>query len=334
MAPPVRGRLALRLSQFRELGLVASLLALVLATAAVNPRFLSPLGIRDILLDVSVIALVAIGETLALLMRQVDLSVSSILGIAAYGAGAVFVAFPGLPIPVVMLLGVAAGAVLGAMNGLLIAYGRVPSLVATLGTLYVFRGADYAWVKGGQINAINLPPTFRHFANAAILGVPVMVLLVIIVTIGFGYYLRHYPGGREYYAVGSNEEAARLAGINVERRLMRGFMLSGAIAGLAGVLFLARFGTADATAGAGMELRVVAAAVVGGVAITGGVGTVQGAALGALLLGVISNALVVLRVPAFWQQTIEGALLLVAISLDILLARHTLWLMRARHRNG
>lgn len=329
-----RTRLVGAIARVREAGLIAILAALALGTFAINPRFLSPQGIKDILLDVAVIALVSIGETVVLIMRQVDLSVSSIAGLTAYGAGALFAAHPGLPIPLVLAIGALAGAALGGVNALLIAHGRVPALVATLGTLYVFRGVDFAWVGGHQINATSLPPAFLHLATASFAGVPVLALIVLVLVAGFGVYLRLYPGGREYFAVGSNEEAARLAGIDVARRIRRGFMLSGAIAGLAGVLWLARFGTVDATAATGLELRVIAASVVGGVAITGGVGSVEGAVVGAVLLGTIANALVVLRVPAFWEQTIEGAMLLAAITADLLIARATLGLMREGRRGG
>ncbi|WP_027482284.1 ABC transporter permease [Deinococcus pimensis] len=320
-SPARRANLLERLFRAREASLVLILLALVAATSAVNPRFVAPQSLRDLLLNVSIIALVVVGQTLVLLMKHVDLSVSSVVGLTAFLSGSLFVANPGLPVPVVLLAGVVMGALLGAVNGLLVAYGRVPALVATLGTLYVFRGVDYAVVQGGQINASNLPAAFSHLATGSVLGVPTLALLVLAVMVVFAVYLRSYRGGREYYAVGSNVDAAVLAGIDVTRRVMTGFVLSGAIAGLAGVLYLARYGTVDAAAGTGLELQVIAAAVVGGVSIGGGVGTLLGAGTGALLLGAIASALVTLRAPAFWQQAIQGALLLLAISVDIVLAR-------------
>ena len=310
-----------RLLRARELSLMLILVVLVLGTGLVNERFLSAQNLRDMLLNVSLIALAVVGQTLVLLMRHVDLSVSSVVGLSAYLSGMAFVAFPGLPWPLALLGGLAFGAVLGVINGLLVAYGRVPALVATLGTLYVFRGVDYAIVKGGQINASQLPASFLEVATGSLLGLPLVVWLTLAVLIGFSIYLRSYRAGREYYAVGSSADAAVLAGIAVSRRTLIGFTLSGAIAGLVGVLYLARYGTVDATAGTGLELQVVAAAVVGGVSISGGVGTLAGAGIGALLLGVIASALVTLRAPAFWQQAIQGALLLLAIAIDALLSR-------------
>ncbi|WP_420593943.1 ABC transporter permease [Deinococcus sp.] len=310
-----------RLLLAREVSLVGLLLLVTLGTAVINPLFLSFGSVRDLLLNVSIIALLVVGQTLVLLMKHVDLSVSSTVGLSAFLTGSLFVANPGMPVPLALLFGLGLGAVLGSVNGLLVAYGKVPALVATLGTLYVFRGVTYAVVHGGQINASNLPPGFLGFGTGSVLGVPNLVLLAVAVLIGFAFYLRSYRGGREYYAVGSNSEAAALAGINVTRRIMTGFVLSGAIAGLAGVLYLARFGTVDATAGTGLELQVIAAAVVGGVSINGGVGTLLGAGLGALLLGVMGSALVTLRAPGFYQQAIQGALLLAAISIDMLVSR-------------
>ncbi|QFP75154.1 ABC transporter permease [Deinococcus sp. AJ005] len=310
-----------RLLMAREVSLVGLLLVVTLGTAAINPLFLSFGSVRDLLLNVSIIALLVVGQTLVLLMKHVDLSVSSTVGLSAFLTGSLFVANPGMPVALALLFGLGLGAVLGCINGLLVAYGKVPALVATLGTLYVFRGITYAVVHGGQINASNLPPGFLGFGTGSVLGIPNLVLLAAAVLIGFAFYLRSYRGGREYYAVGSNSEAAVLAGINVTRRTMTGFVLSGAIAGLAGVLYLARFGTVDATAGTGLELQVIAAAVVGGVSINGGVGTLLGAGLGALLLGVMGSALVTLRAPGFYQQAIQGALLLAAISIDMLVSR-------------
>lgn len=308
-----------RLLRARELSLMLILAVLVLATGLINERFLSGQNLRDMLLNVSLIALAVVGQTLVLLMRHVDLSVSSVVGLSAYLTGMVFVSFPALPWPIALLGGFVFGSGLGLLNGLLVAYGRVPALVATLGTLYVFRGVDYAIVKGGQINASQLPASFLEVATGSLLGLPLLVWLTLAFVLGFAVYLRSYRAGREYYAVGSNVDAATLAGIAVQSRTLTGFVLSGAIAGLVGVLYLARYGTVDATAGTGLELQVVAAAVVGGVSISGGVGTLAGAGMGALLLGVIASALVTLRAPAFWQQAIQGALLLLAISVDALL---------------
>jgi len=221
---------------------------------------------------------------------------------------------------VALLLGLAIGAACGLLNGVLVRYGRVPALVVTLGTLYIFRGVTYAWAGGSQITADEMPPRFLSFATDELLGVPWPVLIAVLVVGGVSVLMRDYRLGRELYAMGSSPPAAELAGIRVARNLLGAFVLSGALAGLAGVLFAARFGTVDAAAGSGYELTVVAAVVVGGVAVFGGSGTVWGAGLGALLLTVIGSALAVLEINQFWQQAVVGALIVLAIGADRLVA--------------
>ena len=331
---PKRRNVLAELVRSREATLFVVLIALIAATAAVKPEFLNLQNLRDVLLNVSIIGLLTAGMTVVMLMRHIDLSVASVVGVSAYSVGALYVMFPHMPIIVAMLAGIAIGFLIGAVNGTLVTFGRVPSLVATLSTLYIVRGADYAWVHGGQINATSLPDAFSRIATGSLLGIPNLVLIAVVVLVAIGVYLKQYRGGREHYAIGSNPEAARLAGIQVERRVMIGFLLSGSIAGLAGVLWLARFGTVDASTAKGIELQVVAAAVVGSVAITGGVGTIMGATLGALVLGVINIALVVLRVSPFWQQAIQGALIVAAIALDTMLARSVARRMMRKRDHG
>jgi rhamnose transport system permease protein len=314
------GRTWERLLRSRESWLVLLLALLIIGTASVNARFLGAQNIKDLMLNVSLIALLAIGQSVPIIMRQIDLSVGSIVGITAFLSGLIFSYHPNTPSLVVFVAATGVGFLLGAVNAALIIWGRVPSLIATLGTLYIYRGADYAWVHGRQINAANVPTSFLALGNIGSLGVPLLMWIVVLFLVLTGTVLRQLPMGRECYAIGSNPAAAVLAGINVQRRTAVGFLFSGAIAGLTGVLWLARFGTVDATAGLGIEFQVVTAAVVGGVAITGGSGTVVGAALGALLLGVFNSSLVVLRVPPFWQQAFQGTMLLIAISVDAYLA--------------
>ncbi|MEM5388435.1 ABC transporter permease [Paraburkholderia phymatum] len=329
-----RGGFVSTLAKSRETTLFIVLILLILGTSLARPQFVNLQNLRDVLLNVSIISLLTAGMTVVILMRHIDLSVGSTVGISAYAVGSLYVAFPHMPVLVALLAGVAIGLVAGGINALLIAVGRVPSLVATLSTLYIFRGADYAWVHGGQINATSLPDAYSRLATGTLLGIPTLALIAAVVLLALSFYLKHFRAGREHYAIGSNPEAARLAGVNVERRVMSGFLLSGAIAGFAGALWLARFGTVDASTAKGIELQVVAAAVVGSVAITGGVGTILGATLGALVLGVISIALVVLHVSPFWEQAIEGALIVAAIAADTLLARSVAKRMMRKRDHG
>ncbi|GIM92473.1 ABC transporter permease [Paractinoplanes toevensis] len=304
----------------RELGIVLALAALVLYTTINNPRFLSGQSVRDNLLNTAILAVMATGQAVVVITRNIDLSVGSVLGISAFAVATVMSDHPGLPMIIAILVGLAVGAAAGLLNGVLVRYGKVPALVVTLGTLYMYRGITYSWAGGSQVNADELPAHFLNFANDNLLGVPWLVLIALLVVGATTWVMRNYRVGRELYAMGSSPPAAELAGIKVARNLLGAFVLSGALAGLAGVLFAARFGTVDASAGTGYELNVVAAVVVGGVAVFGGSGTVWGAGLGALLLTVISSALAVLDINQFWQQAIVGALIVLAIGADRLVA--------------
>ncbi len=328
---PVRGRSLLdTVLRARELGILLALAILVAVTAISNPRFLSGQSIRDLLLGTAILAVLAVGQTVVVITRNIDLSVGSVLGLSAFTVGTLLRDNPGLPVVVALLIGAAVGAGCGLVNGVLVRYGQVPALVVTLGTLYVVRGITYFWAGGQQINADELPAGFLSFGTATVVGLPYLVLIALVVLVAAGIVLRNYRVGRELYAMGSSPQAAELAGIRIGRRTIGAFLVSGAAAGLAGVLFAARFGTVDAAAGTGYELNVVAAVVVGGVAVFGGSGTVWGAALGALLLTTIGSALPVLEINQFWQQAIVGALILVAIGADRLVAVRVAAALRKR----
>jgi rhamnose transport system permease protein len=309
-------RLTERVFRIRELGIVVALLLLIAVTAALEPRFVESDSLRNLALNASIFAILAAGQTLVIITRNVDLSVGSVLGLSAFFAGDLLSGHEDRSLIVVFMLGIALGAGCGLLNGVLVTWGRVPALVVTLGTLYVFRGLAFLWTDGRQVNAETLPDSFLNLGSDSLLGVPILVWIALVVVLAVGQWLRDFRAGRELYAIGSNPEGARLAGVRSDRRVLAAFVLAGALAGLGGVLFTARFGTVDATAGTGYELTVIAAAVVGGVAIFGGTGSVYGAALGALLLGTITSSLIVLRVEAFWQQAAIGALLLLAIAFD------------------
>ena len=309
------------LARHRETSLALVLVLTIVVTAWVNPRFVSAQNLRDMALNVSIIALLTTGLTTVMLMRHIDLSISSVVGLSAFLVGDLFTHVPDTSMPVAIGAGLLIGLLAGAVNGWLVTWGQVPSLVATLSTLYVFRGLDYAWVQGRQINATALPGEMTLLGSGDFLGMPITAWIAGLLLLGMSYYLQNFKSGREFYAIGSNPEGARLVGIPVMRREFIGFLICGTTAGLAGVLWLARFGTVNAASAQGIELQVVAAAVVGSVSIAGGSGSVLGATLGALLLSVIASALVILRVSSFWQLAIQGGLILWAIAMDAMLSR-------------
>ena len=245
---------------------------------------------------VSAHALLALGETMVVISRNVDLYVGSVLGMSAYLSANLFGEHPGIPIPLVFLAGLGIGLGWGLVNGLVVAAGRVPSLVVTLASLYIIRGVDILIVGGGMVTANTLPGSFTGIPKATVVGIPDLAIAVAVVIAAGAYYLRTYRSGRELYAIGSNPDAARLAGIPTGRRIFMAFTVSGAIAGVAGVLWAAQYGTVDSTAGTCYELQVISAVVVGGVAIFGGSGSAVGAALGALLLNTSSSALYVVGI--------------------------------------
>ncbi|MFI8848994.1 ABC transporter permease [Streptomyces sp. NPDC053499] len=317
--------------RIREYSIGGALLVLILVTWLVNPAFLDEQGVKDLLLNSSILVLLATGQSVVVLTRNIDLSVGSVVGLTAFACGSFVSGTDHGPLTLV-LLGIALGACCGLVSGALVSFGRVPALVVTLGMLYVIQGVDHAWAHGEQINAATVPEDILTLGSGSALGIPYLPLISALVLAATGYYLRAYRSGRELYAIGSNPEAARLAGIPIRRRVLGAYAFSGAVAGFAGALWLARFGTVVADAANGWELTVVSAVVVGGVAITGGVGTVWGAALGALLLTTIGSALVVLKVSSFWEQAITGALLLAAISTDRVVRGRSTRALRKRRR--
>jgi rhamnose transport system permease protein len=318
------------LMRFRELGIVLALVIVVGATTINNHLFLSATSIQQLLSGAAIIALLAIGETIVIITRNVDLSIGSVLGISAYATGVLYVHHPHVHLVFVFLLALGIGVVCGVVNGAIVTVARVPSLVVTLGTLYIIRGIDGAWAGGNQVNASMLPESFNKIGYGTVLGIPYLGIIAIVAVGIAAYAMRTFRTARDFYAIGSDPDAARLAGIPVGSRVFLAFVLSGGIAGIAGALWLSLFGSVDAIAGVGYEFQVIAAVVVGGVAIFGGSGTVLGAALGALLLNTINSALVVVNVSSFWSQAVAGALLIGAIAFDRLIAVRVAPALRTR----
>jgi rhamnose transport system permease protein len=315
------GKILLSVARARETGIFVALIAVVVVATIANPGFLfSNDGFRDLLLTPSLLLLVAVGQAIVIITRNVDLSVGSVVGLTAYLTGRLFLDVPGIPLIAVFVAGILLGGLLGLINGALVAFARVPALVITLGTMYIYRGINVAWTGSDRINASDMPKSFTGLGTERLLGIPVLTIIAVVVLVGAAWYLRNLRSGRELYAIGSDPAAAHLYGLRVTRRVIGAFVVSGALAGLAGVLFAARYGTVSSSAGFGWELQAIGAAVIGGVAISGGVGTVWGAAIGAFLLLTINRALPILGIDDFWQRAVVGALIIGAIVLDRVLA--------------
>ena len=312
------GAIVGRLTRAREASILLAVLLVVAAATIKNPNFLfSTDGYRDRWLTPSLLLLVAVGQAVVLITRNVDLSVGSILGLSAYLTGRLFIDLPGVPTVVVVMIAIVFGGLLGLINGALVAFAKVPALVITLGTMYAFRGINVFWTGSDRINASDMPRGFLALGTAQVFTIPVLTIIALVVLIAVAWWMKNTRGGRE---IGSDPDAAHLYGLPVTRRILTAFVLSGALSGFAGVLYAARYGTINSQAGSGWELDAIGAAVIGGVAIFGGVGSVWGAAIGAFLLMTINRALPVLGVPDFWQRAVVGVLIIGAIVLDRVLS--------------
>jgi rhamnose transport system permease protein len=307
-----------KLFAIREVPVFTAFVILLIVIETYNHKFLSASGVHDILFGVAVVALLAVAESLVIVMRHVDLSVGSTIGLSAYLIGRESAHGHGLFY--VLMVGLICGLLVGAANGFLVGYLRLPSLVVTLGTLYVVRGLFNQIAAGDSINGDQVPKVLRFMGGNTLFGIPYLFLTVIAFTAIVGWAMRNLRSGRDLYAIGSNPAASGLVGIPVARRTFFAFLSAGAITGLAGAVLLARFSHAEANSGLGIELTVVTACVVGGVAIAGGVGTVYGALIGALLLQTITLALGAIGVSQFWQGVVNGVLLVAAITLDKVLS--------------
>jgi len=311
-----RNGLLWTLIRFREAGISLFILILVVAVTLRAPSFLTADNFKDILLNISILAIVALAQTMVIITHGIDLSVSSMIGLVAMMVAFVVKENPAIPILLTVLLGMALGSVLGTFNGLIITFGKVPPIIATLGTLSIYRGLVFFYSQGTWINSFELPRSFKLLSKGTPLGLPNMVIIAILVAIIVYYFLNYTRTGRDIYAVGSNPDAAQFAGIRKQRITFLVYLISGLLSGLAAVLWASRFESAQTNTALGFELQTVAASVVGGVSISGGVGTVTGVLLGALLLGIIQNSLTLIRISPFWQLAAQGLLILIAVISD------------------
>jgi rhamnose transport system permease protein len=309
------------LIRFREAGISLFILSLVVAITLRSPSFMSVDNFEDILLNISILTIVALAQAMVIITRGIDLSVSSTIGLVAMMVAFVVKENPEMPVLFSVLLGMALGAVLGTFNGLLIALGKVPPIIATLGTLSIYRGLVFYYSQGTWINSFELPKNFKLLSKGTPLGLPNMVIIAIVVSVVVYYFLNYTRTGRDIFAVGSNPDAAQFAGIRKQRIIFLVYLISGLLAGLAAVLWASRFESAQTNTGLGFELQTVAASVIGGVSTGGGAGTVPGVLLGALLLGIIQNALPLVHISPFWQLAVQGLLILIAVVTDNLILR-------------
>ncbi|HDR7870800.1 sugar ABC transporter permease [Bacillus wiedmannii] len=301
-----------RMYKMHETSIILLLLIYIAIVGMINPSFVQ-LNSLSLMMKSSVILVVlAIGQSFVLFTKNIDVSVGSIMGLSAAVCGMLlsdgYNAF--LSITAAILL----GAIAGFANGIGVAKFRVPAIIMTLGMLGVIRGAMLIFTGGKWIE--DIPNDFKQLSSIDILGLPIIVWLVLIILLLLYFFLRKVPFGRYFYAVGDNEDGARLIGIPVNKVKIYAFIISGISAALAGCIFVLNIGFVPNQTGTGIELQVIAAAVLGGIHLKGGTGSIVGAALGAVFLEAISSSLVFLKIPAFWNNAISGFLLLVIVILD------------------
>jgi rhamnose transport system permease protein len=320
--------------KLRELGIGIALVVTVLLFSLRATNFATVSNWQDIASDVAMVVVVAVGETMVVLTRNIDLSVGSIAGLSAYLSADTLATYNGLPIFVMALIAVGVGLAAGLVNGLLVAVGRIPAIIATLATLSIYRGLVFEATGGNYVFPNELPQSFQNLAAEKPLGLPFQAWVALGVALAGGAILRWAPWARDFYAIGSNPDAARLVGVPVARRVITAFAVSGALAGLGGFMFAVRFANVDTNSARGFELDVVTAVVIGGVNVFGGSGTILGATLGALLVAVIDNGFTLLKFSEFWKIFFEGTAIVVAVTLDALVKRRFQDALRRRRRAG
>lgn len=305
-----------RMIPLREMILGGAILGLLVLVAMRFAGFVAPGNLANVFNDTAPLIILALGQMVVILTRCIDLSVAANLALTGMVAAMVNVAMPGLPIGVILMISILLGAVMGAINGVLVWKLSIPPIVVTLGTMTIFRGIIFLISDGKWVNSHEMSPAFTGFPRAVFLGLPVLSWVAILTVVIFGIMMARTPFGRAIFAVGGNPHAAVYTGINVGKTQFWAFVVSGALAGLTGYLWVARYAVAYVDIAGGFELEVVAACVIGGISIAGGVGSVGGAVLGALFLGVVKNALPVVNISPFWQLAISGSAILIAVAFN------------------
>lgn len=314
--PPVLGqRLLHRVLAWREINIVVAFVILVVALSFASEHFLTRNNIFGVMRAFSLTAIMAIGETMVIIANGIDLSVGSVMGLAGLLTGMMMAA--GILPAAAASGGILIGATMGLFNGVMITRFRLPPFIATLGTLSIGRGLIYAITKGYPVTVSSKNAGFLFLGQGYIGPVPFPVILMLILTAAGAIFLGRTNLGRYIYALGGNEQATRLSGIRVDRVKLTLYTLSGLFAGIAGVVLLARLVSAQPSAGLGYELPVIAAAVIGGTSLSGGQGSIIGTVIGAALIGVLENGMVLLGVNTYAQQAVTGAVIILAVALDM-----------------
>jgi rhamnose transport system permease protein len=321
-----------RILKRRETTLFLSLVALMLLVTLRSSTFLGPNNLNSILNDTCALLIVSLGQFLVILIGGIDLSVAATMAFTGMVTALINQYNPGIPAYLMLPIGAAIGAGLGSINGFLVAFGALPPMIATIATMSIYRGFVYVFSKGAWVLSRDMTPGYLALPSTPILGLTSMVWITIGVILLAWVFMRYTSSGREVYAFGGNKTAALFAGVRERKVEMLVMTLSGLLAGIVGVLWVARYGNAHSETAAEFHMQTVAACVLGGVSFVGGSGSVVGVVIGALFFGVINNALTVVHISPFFQMAIQGAVILVAIVSNTLIDRKTQMKLIARRK--
>ena len=306
---------------FRDAGLLGFIVALSVLVQILNPSFLSLENLADMAKNTAILSILSVGMMLVIITRGIDLSVGATLALSGMVAASTVATWKDTHPLVAIALGIGIGLACGSFVGVLVARGRVLPIIASLGLMNIFRGVTFLVSDGQWISANQMPASFKGIALSSFLGINALIWIAFFIYLLAWWFLTWNRMGRQIYAVGSNPESARVSGINIERTLYWVYTLMGGLSGLAGVLWVSKFASAQGDTAMGFELSVIAACVLGGVSIAGGSGKISGILMGTLLLGILNNALPLVNVSPFWQTFIQGSIILIAVMINALVKR-------------
>jgi rhamnose transport system permease protein len=308
--------------KFRELGLVIFIVIISVIIQFRNREFLTALNIRNLLTNTAILSILSVGMMMVLITGGIDLSIGATMAFSGMVTALTVQAYPALPPWFLILEGTLIGMAAGSLIGLLVARFSILPIIASLGMMNVIRGLTYIVSGGAWVSAYQMPAEFKNFATGSLLGINNLIVIAVLIYIVFYYFINFTRVGRRIYAVGSNPEAAEIIGLPKKRIVWLVYVLMGALAGLGGVLWVSKFASAQGDTAVGYEMNVIASCVLGGVSVSGGRGKVLGLVLGVILFGILANALPLINVSSFWQQAIQGLVILTAIIMNVLIKRN------------
>ena len=308
--------------KFRDLGLIFFIVLVSVIIQIRNHEFLTPGNINNILTNTAILSILSVGMMMVLLTGGIDLSVGATLAFSGMVTALTVREKIPLPVPLLIIESIAIGAVLGLIIGTLIARFSILPIIASLGMMNVIRGFTYLVSKGAWVSAYQMSPEFKALGTGRILGVNNLIIFAVVIYIAFYYFINYTRTGRRIYAVGSNPEAADVIGLPRKKIVTMVYVFMGALSGLAGILWVSKFASAQGDTAVGYEMNVIASCVLGGVSVSGGRGKVSGLILGVILFGILANALPLIKVSPFWQQAIQGFVILAAIITNVIIKRN------------